>query len=80
MDQQQRGVDLAAAGIIVRLAPQLPMKLIVTDARAAICALRDPITGKQSLTSIRIAHPDFAGAMQLLFETFWTTAIELSLD
>jgi hypothetical protein len=50
------------------------MKLIVADDRAAICALRDPITGQQSLTSLRIEHPDFAGAMRLLFESIWIAA------
>lgn len=73
---QERASDLREAGIIVRIAPELPMKLIVIDDSAAICALRDPITGKQSLTSIRIAHPDFARAMRLLFETVWPTAFE----
>lgn len=73
-DQLHRAYDLWQAGISVRTVPELPMKLIVSDNGAAICALRDPITGKQSLTSIRIAHPDFARAMRLLFETIWPTA------
>jgi hypothetical protein len=50
------------------------MKLIVSDDRAAICALRDPITGQQSLTSVRIDHPDFAQAMRLLFESLWASS------
>lgn len=62
---------LEQAGAQVKIATSLPMKLIVCDNRAAICALRDPITGQQSLTSLRIAHPDFAGAMQLLFDSIW---------
>ena len=72
--QHQRAQELTIAGINVRIADELPMKLIVTDDSAAICALRDPITGRQSITSIRIAHPDFARAMHLLFETFWPLA------
>lgn len=75
-EQLQRAYDLWQAGIDVRFVPELPMKLIVSDDLAAICALRDPITGKQSLTSIRIAHPDFARAMHLLFETVWPTATD----
>jgi HTH-type transcriptional regulator, sugar sensing transcriptional regulator len=62
---------LAAAGAEVKIAPSLPMKLIVCDEQAAICAMRDPITGQQSLTSMRIAHPDFAKAMRLLFDSIW---------
>ena len=73
-NQSQRATDLATAGVKVRITPELPMKLIVMDDSAAICALRDPITGRQSITSIRIAHPDFARAMHLLFETFWPLA------
>jgi len=69
-----RLTPLQAAGAEVRVLPVLPMKLIVADDRAAICALRDPITGQQSLTSLRIEHPDFARAMQLLFESIWVGA------
>ena len=71
---QQRVTALQEAGAQVRLANNLPMKLIVTDDRATICALRDPITGQQSLTSLRIEHPDFTEAMRLLFESIWQTA------
>ncbi len=69
---------LQKAGAEIRITSSLPMKLIVVDDRAAICALRDPITGQQSLTSLRIEHPDFARAMHLLFESVWVTAQTLS--
>jgi sugar-specific transcriptional regulator TrmB len=62
---------LREAGAEIKTSPALPMKLIVADERAAICALRDPITGQQSLTSLRIEHPDFAKAMRLLFDSIW---------
>ncbi len=71
---QERIGSLVAVGGEVRVSPQLPMKLIVADDRAAICAMRDPITGQQSLTSLRIEHPDFAQAMRLLFESVWLAA------
>jgi len=70
---------LQMAGAEVRISPQLPMKLIVADERAAICALRDPITGYQSLTSLRIEHPDFAQAMCFLFESIWAGAVAYEL-
>jgi HTH-type transcriptional regulator, sugar sensing transcriptional regulator len=70
----QRANALREAGAEVRVAPALPMKLLVTDDRAAICALRDPITGQQSLTSLCIEHPDFTRAMRLLFDSIWQTA------
>ncbi len=60
----------------MRVAETLPMKLIVTDDHAAICALRDPITGQQSITSLRIEHPDFTQAMRLLFESIWQLTAE----
>lgn len=69
-----RASALREAGAEVRIAPSLPMKLIVTDDHAAICALRDPITGQQSITSLRIEHADFTRAMRLLFESIWQTA------
>lgn len=68
---KDRLASLQAAGADIKVSPQLPMKLIVADERAAICALRDPITGRQSLTSLRIEHPDFAQAMRLLFDSIW---------
>lgn len=71
---KQRGAGLQEAGAEIRVCPALPMKLIVSDDLAAICALRDPITGQQSLTSVRIDHPDFALAMRLLFESLWQMA------
>ena len=73
---------LVASGAQVRLVPRggLPMKLVVADGQAAIYALRDPITGQQSLTSMRVAHPDFAQAMVLLFESLWQNATPLSGD
>ncbi len=74
---QQRVKTLREAGAEIRLAYNLPMKLIVTDDHAAICALRDPITGQQSITSLRIEHPDFTQAMRLLFDSIWQTALLL---
>lgn len=79
MEESVRGLKyrvkpLVDAGAEVRVSKQLPMKLIVADERAAICALRDPITGRQSLTSLRIEHPDFAQAMRLLFDLVWGSA------
>ena len=71
---QVRAQALQQAEASVRVAATLPMKLIVTDDRAAICALRDPITGQQSITSLRIEHPDFSQAMRLLFESIWQGA------
>jgi hypothetical protein len=56
------------------------MKLIVTDDHAAMCALRDPITGQQSITSLRIEHSDFTQAMRLLFESVWQTARPFNLS
>jgi sugar-specific transcriptional regulator TrmB len=69
----ERKDTLEKAGAEVKVISSLPMKLIVADDRAAICALRDPITGQQSLTSLRIEHPDFARAMRLLFESVWVS-------
>jgi HTH-type transcriptional regulator, sugar sensing transcriptional regulator len=69
-----RATILKEAGAKIRIADNLPMKLIVTDDHAAICALRDPITGQQSITSLRIEHVDFTQAMRLLFESVWQTA------
>ncbi len=71
---QARASALLEVGAQVRVAANLPMKLLVMDDQAVICALRDPITGQQSLTSLNIKHPDFTQAMRLLFESIWQTA------
>lgn len=75
-----RATLLRDAGAQVRVADNLPMKLIVTDDHAAMCALRDPITGQQSITSLRIEHVDFTQAMRLLFESVWQTARPFNLS
>lgn len=75
-----RATILKEAGAQVRVADSLPMKLIVTDDHAAICALRDPITGQQSITSLRIEHVDFTQAMRLLFESVWQNARPFNLS
>ncbi len=65
---------LLDAGGEIRVAPGVPMKLLVRDGVEAMISLRDPATGQQGLTSAVIRHPDLVGPLQLLFNREWRKA------
>lgn len=69
----------SAMGEKSRVTPNLPMKLAIFDESTVLCALKDPVTGKQTLTSLIIEHPDFARSMTILFDHYWGISIP-SLD
>jgi hypothetical protein len=70
----ERYAPLLDNGISVRLRDVVPMKLLVRDGVEAMVSLRDPLTGKQSLVSAVIHHPDLVGPLALLFEREWEGA------
>ena len=55
----------------VRVAPSLPMKIIIIDERITMLALNDPVSMKPSITTIIVEHPDYARAQKLIFEYYW---------
>ena len=65
------------AGEEIRVAYELPMKMIIFDKRIALFALRDKITSKPSLTTMIIEHPDIAKALKETFNMYWQKAMTL---
>lgn len=68
---RQRLVEYAQAGVEVRLADSLPMKLALFDCRKGLIALLDPVITRPSWTSILFEHAGFGEAMRGLFEDRW---------
>ena len=67
----------AAAGVEIREAASLPMKLAVFDSSVGLVALLDPVLTRPSWTAVVFEHPGFAEAMHALFHNHWKTANKL---
>ncbi len=77
-NHQQRLDDYAAAGVEVRQAESLPLKLALFDRKAGMIALLDPIVTKPAWTSVMFEHLGLGEAMSGLFESYWKRAGALS--
>ncbi len=75
---RQRLEEYVAAGVEVREAESLPMKLALFDGRQGMISLLDPIVTKPSWTAVMFEHAGMIEAMQGLFETYWKRAETLS--
>jgi HTH-type transcriptional regulator, sugar sensing transcriptional regulator len=64
------------AGVEVRLADALPMKLALFDCRVGLIALLDPVITCPTWTSVLFDHAGFGEAMKGLFEDRWNRAAE----
>ena len=73
-EHRQRLADYASAGVEVRTASSLPMKLAVFDERAGLVALLDPVVTRRTWTSIVFNHEGMGEAMKGLFEAHWQMA------
>ena len=58
-----------------RLTNELPMKMVVCDARKTIFALDDKVSLAPSFTLVIIDHPNFAAAQKKVFESYWSGSI-----
>jgi hypothetical protein len=67
--------DYRAAGVQVRAADNVPMKMAVFDGRQGLIALLDPVITKPTWTSVIFDHAGMAEAMRGLFEDHWRRAI-----
>ena len=76
--QRQRLVEYAVAGVEIRQAPSLPMKLACFDGRNGLIALLDPVITKPTWTSVVFDHAGLGEAMKHLFEDRWQRAAEFS--
>lgn len=74
-----RWQPLAKAGAAVRVADQLPMKLLVRDGVEAMVSLRDPSTGQVSPTSVLIHNADLVKPLVEMFAGSWKTATDLTI-
>lgn len=63
------------SGEEIRVAYDLPMKMMIFDGKIVIFALRDRITSKPSLTSMVIEHPDIIKAFKITFYSIWEKAM-----
>ncbi len=67
----QRFNEYAAAGVEVRIATALPMKLALFDSRDGMIALLDPVITRPTWTSVVFRHEGMGEAMKGLFEEHW---------
>lgn len=71
---RRRLEDYAAAGVEVREAAKLPMKLAIFDQSVGLVALLDPVVTKPAWTAVVFEHPGFGEAMRALFDNHWKNA------
>jgi sugar-specific transcriptional regulator TrmB len=75
---RQRLEEYAAAGIEVRMAQSLPMKLALFDSRCGLIALLDPVITRPAWTAVVFDHPGLGEAMKGLFEDHWRRASKVA--
>jgi HTH-type transcriptional regulator, sugar sensing transcriptional regulator len=73
LDEEHRArlIDYEAAGVEVRMAESLPMKLAVFDYRDGMIALLDPVITRPVWTAVVFQHEGMGAAMKGLFEDRW---------
>lgn len=70
--------EFALAGVEIRQAPSLPMKMACFDGRNGLIALLDPVISRPAWTSLVFDHAGLGEAMKHLFEDRWQRASEFS--
>ncbi len=73
---RQRLGEYGAAGVEIRQAPSLPLKLALFDGQSGLIALLDPVVSKPTWTSLVFEHAGLGEAMKHLFEDRWLRAAE----
>jgi sugar-specific transcriptional regulator TrmB len=69
--------DLAENGVQIRVAPLLPLKMMVFDNREVLVAHEDPMILSGDLTMVIIKQSTIANAYRALFDFFWNQAEDL---
>jgi hypothetical protein len=69
--------EYSLAGVEVRQAESLPMKLAVFDGRRGMIALLDPVLTRPAWTAVVFDHDGMGQAMRGLFEDHWRRAKDL---
>jgi sugar-specific transcriptional regulator TrmB len=70
-EHSQRLTEYVAAGVQVRIADSLPMKLAVFDGQHGMIALLDPVITRPTWTAVVFSHEGMGEAMKGLFEVHW---------
>lgn len=73
-EHRQRLGEYAAAGIEIRQAHALPLKLALFDCKRGMIALLDPVISRPAWTSLVFDHDGLGEAMKHLFEDRWQRA------
>jgi HTH-type transcriptional regulator, sugar sensing transcriptional regulator len=73
---KHRLAEYAGAGVEIRQAPSLPLKLALFDCRNGLIALLDPVISTPTWTSLVFDHLGLGEAMKHLFEDRWLQATE----
>jgi HTH-type transcriptional regulator, sugar sensing transcriptional regulator len=68
---KQRLEEYRAAGVEVRQAESVPMKLAVFDGRDGMVALLDPVITRPTWTAVVFSHEGMGEAMRGLFDSYW---------
>jgi HTH-type transcriptional regulator, sugar sensing transcriptional regulator len=69
--------DLANHGVLIRMTPRLPLKMMVFDNREVLVAHEDPYALPGDLTMVIIKQSTIANAYRALFDFFWAQASEM---
>jgi len=77
-DQRRTLTAYQEAGIQVRIATALPLKLALFDETEGLIALLDPVISRPNWTAVVFTHAGMAEAMKMLFEQHWGSAEELT--
>ncbi|HVX67984.1 MAG TPA: helix-turn-helix domain-containing protein [Bryobacteraceae bacterium] len=73
-EHRQRLEEYQQAGVEIRVAESLPMKLALFDCRKGLIALLDPVVTRPAWTAVVFDHTGLGEAMKGLFEDHWHRA------
>ncbi|WP_063774175.1 TrmB family transcriptional regulator [Streptacidiphilus rugosus] len=59
------------AGEEVRIADDLPLKMIISDGSTVLCDMPDPVARDGATTTLCIRHPSLAAALATAFRAIW---------
>ena len=76
-EHRQRLSEYMAAGVAVRIADALPMKLALFDGTRGLIALLDPVITRPTWTALVFNHDGLGEAMKGLFDGHWQNGREL---